>query len=180
MQPLGYMVVVAAFLAGAFLSSLDPRLVDWGWFVPVVAVGAVGVLLLRWVAHQTASSDEVLANNRSHIEDSLARIVTGLDRLDAGKETLSGDELRARIDAEFRDDLGRFADARHSLGHMYGLDVYAEVMSAFAAGERYLNRVWSAAADGYLDEARAYVTRAHEQFVEARARLAAAHAAAES
>jgi hypothetical protein len=40
-------------------------------------------------------------------------------------------------------------------------------MSHFAAGERYLNRVWSASADGYVDEVNAYMVKAEEQFSEA-------------
>ena len=51
-------------------------------------------------------------------------------------------------------------------------------MSDFAAGERYLNRVWSASADGYADEAMDYIDRARQQFEEARAKLAQAHAGA--
>jgi hypothetical protein len=42
------------------------------------------------------------------------------------------------------------------------------VMSAFAAGERYINRVWSASTDGYIDEVRSYLERATQQFGEAR------------
>jgi hypothetical protein len=41
-------------------------------------------------------------------------------------------------------------------------------MSNFAAGERYINRVWSASTDGYVDEVRAYLERARTQFGEAR------------
>lgn len=37
-------------------------------------------------------------------------------------------------------------------------------MNPFAAGERYLNRVWSTSTDGYIDEAHIYVTKAREQF----------------
>ena len=37
-------------------------------------------------------------------------------------------------------------------------------MSAFAAAERYLNRVWSASADGYRDEVNLYLDRACDQF----------------
>ena len=40
-------------------------------------------------------------------------------------------------------------------------------MSKFAAGERYLNRVWSTAADGYIDEAHASLSRSRQQFDEA-------------
>jgi hypothetical protein len=44
-------------------------------------------------------------------------------------------------------------------------------MSHFAAGERYLNRVWSASADGYIDEVNTYLDKAQEQFVEALAQV---------
>jgi len=40
-------------------------------------------------------------------------------------------------------------------------------MSHFASGERYLNRVWSASADGYIDEVSAYLEKAKLQFSEA-------------
>jgi len=40
------------------------------------------------------------------------------------------------------------------------------VMSMFAAGERYLNRVWSASADGYIDEVNTYLEKARGQFSE--------------
>ena len=171
MRAAGFILIVGGFLAGAFLTALDPRTVDWNWFVPVLVAGAAGVVTLRRAARAKARSAEVLNNNRSHIENSLERIAAGLDELDAHKAELEPHELRAEIDARFRDDLARFADARESIAHLYGLPAYAEVMSHFAAGERYINRVWSAAADGYLEEARAYVTRAHEQFNEARDKL---------
>jgi len=67
-----------------------------------------------------------------------------------------------------REDLNNFANARESMQHVFGLQNYADVMSAFAAGERYINRVWSASTDGYVDEVRNYLNRATEQFREAR------------
>jgi hypothetical protein len=57
-------------------------------------------------------------------------------------------------------------DARESIAHRHGLAVYGEIMSSFAAGERYLNRVWSASADGYIDEVNTYIEKAREQFAE--------------
>ena len=50
--------------------------------------------------------------------------------------------------------------------HVFGIQNYADVMSNFAAGERYINRVWSASTDGYVDEVREYLERAHRQFIE--------------
>ncbi len=174
----GIILTAVAFLAGAFLTSLDPEQVRWALFVPCLLVGAVGVYLIKKSSLQHARSDETLANNRADIESSLDRVIAGLEELDAGKESIPPYQLRFEIDRRFRDDLDLFADARHSLTHIYGLQVYADIMSAFAAGERYLNRVWSASADGYVDEARAYISRALEQFRAARQGLEAAHAAA--
>jgi hypothetical protein len=48
-------------------------------------------------------------------------------------------------------------------------------MSAFLAGEHYLNRVWSASADGYVDQVNEYIGRALEMSGEARTALDAAH-----
>jgi hypothetical protein len=58
--------------------------------------------------------------------------------------------------------------------HLYGLQTYADIMSEFASGERYVNRVWSASADGYGDEASAYLDRARAQFEHAYGQLRAA------
>jgi hypothetical protein len=41
-------------------------------------------------------------------------------------------------------------------------------MNEFAAGERYLNRVWSASVDCYIDDVHEYLGRAKEQFINTR------------
>ena len=102
-----------------------------------------------------------------------------LEQMNAGKDELPVYEARFEIDKKFRDDLTNFADARESMIHVFGIQNYADVMSGFAAGERYLNRVWSASTDGYVDEVRQYLGRALDQFHEANDhfnRLATEHA----
>ncbi len=58
------------------------------------------------------------------------------------------------------DDLRIFGDGRGSIVAEHGLQKFADVMSKFAAGERTIHRTWSAAADGYLDEAAICIERA--------------------
>lgn len=171
MKKIGFLLVVAGFLGGAYLASLSPTEVEWAKFIPVLFIGAVGVVLIKISDKQHATSEETLTSNRADIENSLNRIIAGLEQLEAEKETIAVDKLRDEIDKRLREDLTRFADARESLTHIYGLQAYADVMSSFAAGERYVNRVWSASADGYVDEAKAYVTRAFDQFRDAKSRL---------
>lgn len=69
-----------------------------------------------------------------------------------------------------------FADARDSMKHLFGIQSYAEVMSSFAAGERYINRVWSASTDGYIDEVMMYVEKSLAQFEHAKEEFEAASA----
>jgi len=88
-----------------------------------------------------------------------------------------GADLRERIDLKLRDDLRRFADARGSMVHLFGLQTYADIMSSFAAGERYINRVWSASADGYEGEAATYLEKAAQQFADAQRQLQEAQGA---
>ena len=98
---------------------------------------------------------------------SLNNILSGLELVNEHRQELPTHEARFEIDRLFREDLNTFADARESMVHVFGMQDYADVMSNFAAGERYINRVWSASTDGYVDEVNLYLDRALDQFREA-------------
>ena len=167
MKALGYLLITAGFLGGAYFAVLDAGGVPAGRFLPALAVGILGVVLARMATHQESRDAEVVAANIGAIESSLGSIVEKAQAFDRDKESIDVYELRHHIDREFPDDLDAFAQARQSIAHGFGLESYADVMNPFAAGERYLNRVWSTSTDGYIDEAQAYVTKAREQFEEA-------------
>lgn len=157
-------IIVAAFLAGAYLTSLDEEVVNWTIFVPVIVVGVIGLVLLKKGEKAAAADDSLLASDKKILADSLQNILTNLRELDGRKDKVPTYDMRFEIDRIFRDDLNNFADSRESMKHLFGLMAYADIMSSFAAGERYLNRVWSASTDGYVDEVLAYVSKAHSQF----------------
>ncbi len=170
-QHLFGLIIALSFLGATYLASLDENQVLWLYFVPVIAFGALGVMLLRRSIHADASASHVLHGNRDLLVSSLREIVTSLCALESQMGNIETEDLRHEVDNRFREHLLNFVDARESLTHLYGLKIYAEVMSSFAAGERYLNRVWSASTDGYGDEARTYISRALVQFDHARTRL---------
>ena len=170
MKNIGYILLAAGFLGGAFATSLDVKNVDWTIFV-FAAIGAVlGLVLVKRQSSALARSDSVLELNRSELSESIQNIVQDLEGL-TGDKSMQGDALRERIDLKLRSDLRRFADARESMVHLFGLQTYADIMSNFAAGERYINRVWSASADGYNHEATTYLEKAANQFREAQLQL---------
>jgi len=161
------MVIMASFLAGAFISVLDPTLINWSWFLPVFGVGIVALYIYKKAHHGEQRDSHRLSGNLEILRNSLANILENLESINAEKENLPVYEARFEIDRLLREDLNNFANARESMKHIFGLQGFADVMSAFAAGERYINRVWSASTDGYVDEVRDYLGRATQQFREA-------------
>ncbi len=91
--------------------------------------------------------------------------------LNARKTSINTYDIRHHLDRSLPEHLNAFAEARETIVHKYGLQNYARIMNHFAAGERYLNRVWSASADGYIDEVNTYLEMASAQFAAVRERL---------
>ncbi len=167
MKKLGYLLIVAGFLWGAFLTVARAEGVNEPLYLLALAVGVAGVVMARSAARAEARDVTRLEANIATIESSLAAIAADADRLDADKTSINVYDLRHRIDETFPEHLSAFVEARESIAHSYGLQAYAEVMNRFAAGERYLNRVWSASTDGYEPEAHDYIGRARLQFDDA-------------
>ncbi len=166
MKLLGFVMVTVGFVAAALAAVLDVETVRWLWYVPALALGIGGVVMIRTHVARHTKADHHVAANIETIETSLGRIAVNISKLDAEKHSIDTYDVRHRIDDLFIDDLETFVDARQSIAHRYGLAAYGEIMTTFAAGERYLNRVWSASADGYIDEVNEYIEKAKDQFAE--------------
>lgn len=171
MKQTGSFLLAVGFLIAAYSTALDTAATNWNLFVPAAIAGIAGVFFIKRHASGEARSEHVLEANRAELNVSLGNIVSNLEQMSEAGASISTDSLRNEIDDRLRDDLRRFADARESLIHLFGLQAYANVMSDFAAGERYINRVWSASADGYDGEARTYLGKAAAQFRAARQQL---------
>jgi len=167
MRAIGYLLITLGFLAGSYVAVRQPEGVPLQTYLAALAVGIVGVVLAQVAIRRAARHVDRLAADMETIEVSLGRVVGNVQALDQEKESIDVYDLKDRIDTTFRSDLDAFVQARESIIHRFGLQAYADVMNPFAAGERYLNRVWSTSTDGYIDEAHEYIGRAHEQFEDA-------------
>ncbi|UCE48618.1 MAG: hypothetical protein JSW47_00410 [Phycisphaerales bacterium] len=166
MKILGFLMVTVGFIVAALAAVLARDEVNWLLYVPAFAAGAAGVAAIRIENVRHSKTEHHVVARIETVESSLERISANINKLNGEKHSINTYDVRHRIDELFVDDLGKFADARESIVHRYGLAAYGEIMSSFAAGERYLNRVWSASADGYIDEVNAYLDRAKEQFTQ--------------
>ena len=170
MKKLAYVLLIGGFLYGAYVAALDETIIDWPLFTIAAVAAIAGVILAKRADSAAATSGEVLEMNRNELNESIANIVRDLGEVTNG-DMPTGEPLRDWIDGKLRNDLRRFAEARESMVHLYGLQMYADIMSEFAAGERYVNRVWSSAADGYDEESHRYLQRASDQFRHAQSQL---------
>jgi len=173
MKKIAYVLICVGFLFGAYMTALHINDVDWTLFGVAALAAIAGVIMAKRADRAQATSGDVLETNRNELNESIANIVRDLSEM-AGGDIATGEQLRDWIDEKLRPDLRRFVDARESMVHLFGLQTYADIMSGFATGERYINRVWSSSADGYDHEADSYVRKAAEQFRHAQAQLAQA------
>jgi hypothetical protein len=164
MKTLGLILLIIGFLGSATISVINEENVNWLHFTPLLIAGIIGVILLRKAAHSHKKCEHKLTSDINSIGVNLGRIVDNMNKFKVEKTEISVYDIHGRIDAMFLADLDNFAAARESIIHAYDMQSYADLMSHFAAGERYLNRSWSASADGYIDEAHTYIDKAAEQF----------------
>jgi len=90
-----------------------------------------------------------------------------LKDLERDIEALDGQELCLRVEALNEGYVAPLAEARQRFVDRFGLAGGSEALNETAFGERMLNRVWSAAADGHLAEARSSFQEAIAAFAQA-------------
>lgn len=166
MKLLGSLLVTVGFIGAALAAVINESAVNWMGYIPALALGIAGVVVIRTYEARHKRVEHHVAANIEAAQESLGRISANLTELNANKESIDTYDMRHRIDELFMEDLETFVDARESIANRHGLTAYGDVMSSFAAGERYLNRVWSASADGYIDEVNEYLGKAETQFAE--------------
>ncbi len=177
MKRVGLVLLFGGFLAGSFLATQLHDGVNWGLFAVAGGAMLVGLVCVRIAAKSHGDDAGVHEASVQSLLDNVGQVVTRLEAMTTNKDDIFVYDVHGKIDAELAQPLADFADARESMIPLYGMKRYADVMSAFAVGERNINRAWSASADGYVDEVWASLTRAEALMREAQAQLASAKAA---
>ena len=184
MQIIGQILMWSGFLGGAFCAVLrtgptadasgsDWSTIPWGWYLLSVGVGVAGVILLRNARLKDKQDDGMTEFEYSTIQRSLQEVSVVVARLCS--QTVSDPRMIvSAIDDECVEPLANFANARQALVKRFGMTIYADVMTEFASAERFLNRAWSAAADGYVDEVETCLNRANSHLVSTREIIGAA------
>lgn len=164
-------------VAGVRVKEFDIRRWPYAW---LFGVGAV-ILLTGSLMVRTANRKALEAASRTGAVDGVPpeeSLDAALDKLRKLRDALQGLPETARLPlivarlGELQEThLAAFVGARDLLISRLGMGGYARLMDRFAAGERQVNRAWSAAVDGVEDEARDCIGDAEQLLSEARDRL---------
>lgn len=84
----------------------------------------------------------------------LGQLVPALRDFHADIDTLDAADIEERVEKISTDYIAPFVEGRQLLIDRLGLKEGSNLLVTAATGERMLNRTWSAAADGHLEEAR--------------------------
>ena len=176
MRVLANLLLAVGFLGGAYVTVAHEDDIDWSLFGLCAFALLVGVVLSGMLRRADTAHDKT-SEDIDTLDGSLSQLIERLSKLNA--DQAAGDdagvfEVHRRIDDDLMEDLDRFVERRESMIGRFGLQTYADVMNAFAASERLINRTWSASADGYLDEVRTCLGLAEGEMRSALDRLRAA------
>jgi hypothetical protein len=152
------------------------------WSTRWIFVGAclgllAGSMLVRLEARRCAAAATAAAGPGGTPETALRSMIERAASIRAAAAGRGADQAAAcaaivsGVDALNAAEVSTFVDARPLIIGRIGFGRFARLMDSFAAGERSLNRAWSAAADRVLPEAIASLDHAIRHLEEAERRL---------
>jgi hypothetical protein len=159
-----YLGMTIAMLGGATWPA--PR-----W---TVVAGGIGVLGAGIVWARLAAGKRTAAGVNAGGDRAIERVQSALDAakqrtaaVRASAESAAFEAIANECEGIVRDCVEAVAAQQESLSRTYGFAGYAQVMTPFAAAERWLNRTWSAASDAHRPEVLASLDHAIEHIDEA-------------
>ena len=123
------------------------------WFFVVGALLTLGGVLLK---RSRPATDELAAEEMevARIGELLVELEEVVEILGERVEHMDAPALHEAVDPILTGPVFEIGEGRNSIRLAHGMGVFTAVMDPFARSERKLNRAWSAAVDGYPEEAR--------------------------
>lgn len=155
---------VAAQIAGSGVERVDVNVVrefsfdDWdgkALFLAGILAMVAGITVKRTARIEVADeADGSGASGPAQMRQRLEDMSRAVADLAARAETMDAEAIHGELTPLFSEYGQPFVDDRHVLTAAWGAGRYAAILGPFSSAERRLNRAWSAAVDGALEEAR--------------------------
>ena len=174
MSQVGFLVFVVGIAIAISGGAKLPVDGDWPDTVPLFLVGCaislLGLVIWRKALAALATSHEASSEKQDALS-LLNALMEPAKKLGEEIDSLGEEAINSRADTLIETYVLPFAEDRNSIIQEFGMDVGADALCTMAFGERMLNRVWSASADGHVQEARACFPQALAAFEQVHAKL---------
>ena len=139
-----------------------------GVFLTGAVMAAIGVALWRMDVRKRLRDGvrAAAADDKTNPAVLLEHAVAPVKSLGKELDSLSEKQVMERIDTILESYIVPFAEARRSVVDGFGMGQGVDILFRVAFAERMFNRVWSAASDGHIEEARASFREAADALVE--------------
>ena len=163
MKRIGNILLVLSTIAATLCAARTPVLEFWFGASCLAMISAV--LLLRLSARPPkAGVRQAAAEAAFDFTGCLGEVNSALEKL-AGERELSCELIHRELDRLIEGPLFDFARYREQLTAVAGYASFARLVGEFTRAERSLSRAWSAAVDGYREEALDSMSQARERFI---------------
>lgn len=171
MSVLGQILLWVGFLAGSLATvwnlenSADKwATIPWPAYGAAALVSAIGATILRVDKASKRSLSTADDSGFAGLQSALQKVTELMESLAVKLPALTCEEVLVFIDQQCMPQITDFVESRELISNRLGNQTYADIMTEFASGERYMNRAWSAAADGYVDEVERSVNLSRDFF----------------
>jgi hypothetical protein len=132
---------------------------------------AISIVLNRLSVSTKTKTDPsenfVFVNAKKNIEE----VLNALSSIAQNRDALPLAHVVQQVDTLLKNQVFDIVESRISIIQISGYGPYAEFMSDFAVGERFISRSWSAGVDKYKEESFNYVEKAIPFFEKAKRTL---------
>ena len=126
----GQVLLWAGFLSGSLATVFRLEIADdkwatinWTWYGLSVAVGVLGVALIRGSRWAAAGTSEKSLAGLDQIKTNLDNLIVSVETFNQNINKMTPKQMVEFIDHDLADDLREFADGRDSITIEYGLSV---------------------------------------------------------
>jgi hypothetical protein len=142
-----------------------------GYFILGIGAIILSIILNRLSVSRASKTDLSESLVFSNAKKNIQELLSGLDTIARSRHTLPLKQAVEQVDKLLKNQVFDIVESRMSIIQITGYGPYAEFMSDFAIGERFISRSWSAGVDKYPDESFNYVEKAIPFFEKAQQTL---------
>ena len=108
MKLFGFILLSLGFICSALVAVVDKETVNWALFIPAMAVGVIGVVILRVSIKKHKKGAGKVGADIKNIEKSLTNIVQNMTTFSIDKKNINVYDIHGKIDELFMNDIETF------------------------------------------------------------------------